>query len=82
VAPSICGRSEWNLLRITALAPTILNRLLDFRSGSLRAGRAGERIPVVARIFATVQTDPGAQWPPVQWVPGFFPGGKAAGACR
>jgi hypothetical protein len=82
VAPNICGRSEWNLLRITVLAPTILNRHLEFRSGSLWAGRAGERIPVVARFSATVQTDPGAHWLPVQWVPSFFPGNKAAGACR
>jgi hypothetical protein len=49
-------------------------------SDSLRAGRSGDRIPVGARISAPVQTGPGATQPPIQWVPGLFPGGKAAGA--
>ena len=30
-------------------------------SDSLRAGRAGDRIPVCARFSANIQTDPGAQ---------------------
>jgi hypothetical protein len=30
-APSICGSSMWNLLRITLLAPRILRWLLDFQ---------------------------------------------------
>jgi hypothetical protein len=35
-----------------------------------------------ARFSAPVQTGLGPTQPPMQWVPGFFPGGKAAGAWR
>jgi hypothetical protein len=49
-------------------------------SDSLRAGRSGDRIPVTARFFAAVQTGPGDRPASYKWVPGIFPGGKAAGA--
>ena len=48
-------------------------------SYSLRAGRPGDRIPVGVRFSAPVQTDPGHIQPPIQWVPGFFPGVKRPG---
>jgi hypothetical protein len=51
-------------------------------SDSLRAGGCGDRISVRARFSAHVQTGPGAQPPPRQWVPALLPGGKAAGAWR
>jgi len=47
-------------------------------SDSLRAARSGDRIPVVARFFAPVQTGPGAH--PASYTMGT--GGKAAGAWR
>ena len=37
----------------------------------------GNRIPLVARFSAPVQTDPVTH---PQWVPGLFPGDKEAGA--
>jgi hypothetical protein len=40
----------------------------------IRAGRSRDRILVGARFFAHVQTGPGAQPPPVQWVPGLSRG--------
>ena len=46
-------------------------------SDSLRAGRSGDRIPVVARFSATLQTGPGAHLAPVQRVPGLSVGSKA-----
>ena len=39
-------------------------------------------VPVVARFSSPIQTSMGPTQPPVQWVPGFFSGGKAAGAGR
>ena len=42
---------------------------------SLRAGRSGNRIPVLARFSAPVHTGPvGPTQPPVQWVPGLSRG--------
>jgi len=49
---------------------------------SLRAGRSGDRIPVVARFSALVQTGPGAHPASCTMVTGFFHGTKAAGAWR
>jgi hypothetical protein len=44
----------------------------------LRAGRSGVRILVGARGFSSLAL--GVTQAAIQWVPGFFPGGKAAGA--
>jgi hypothetical protein len=46
------------------------------------AGRSGDRIPVVVRLFATVQTCLVAHTASVKRVPCFFPGGKVAGVSR
>jgi hypothetical protein len=49
------------------------NRCKD--SDSLQAGRSGVRISVRARFSGLIQ-------PPVKWVMGLFPEGKADGAGR
>jgi hypothetical protein len=49
----------------------------------LLAGPSVDRIPVGARHFLYSRMsvrDAGRTQPPIQCVPGFFPGGKAAGA--
>jgi hypothetical protein len=46
---------------------------------SVRVGRSGDRIRVGARFSAPVQTGMDPTEPPIQWVSGLFPGGKAAG---
>ena len=38
-------------------------------SDSLRAGRSGDRIPVMARFYTPVQTGPGAHPASCKWVP-------------
>ena len=48
-------------------------------SDSLRAGRSGDWILVGARFSAPVKTVLRSTQPPVQRVPGFFPGGNVAG---
>ena len=47
---------------------------------TLPAGRSGILTPAKARSSATVQYEPEATQPPIQWVPSLFHGGKAAGA--
>jgi hypothetical protein len=47
----------------------------------IATGRYGDRIPVGARISASVQTGSGANKPPVKWVRAIARG-KAAGAWR
>jgi hypothetical protein len=50
-------------------------------SGYAGAGRSGVQIPVGARYFALIQKRLDWVWgstrPPVQWVPGIYPGDKA-----
>jgi hypothetical protein len=53
---------------------------LSLYSDSLRTGRSGERIPVQAKLSASVQTGNGAKPASCKWVPRLCPGGKAAGA--
>jgi len=71
----------------TGISPNLVwkERGLDIAVGiASRYGldRGGDRIPVGTRVSATVQTGPGPNQPPVQWVPGLFPGVNAAGAGR
>jgi hypothetical protein len=47
-----------------------------------RYGLDGRVIPVKATVSAIIQVGPRPTQPPVQWVPGLFPGVKAAGAGR
>ena len=48
-----------------------------------RAARSGDLIPVGGRdFFFSSRLVPGFTQPPIQWIPGLFPGGKAAGAWR
>jgi hypothetical protein len=51
-------------------------RYLSLYSDWLRAGRSGNRIPVGARFFAHVQTDPGAHPASCTMGTGSFPGAK------
>ena len=64
------------ILELTALigGPRWLSR----NSGSLRAGRYGDLIPVGARFSSPTQTGPGAYPASTQWVPGIFPEAKVA----
>jgi len=58
----------------------ILKKYFHYRNSNLlRAGRSGDRIPVVDEISAPVQTDPGAQ--PASCLMGtkYFPGVKRSG---
>jgi hypothetical protein len=67
-------------------SPSNLHFLLRWTShgagiaDSLRAGRAGDRIPVKARFSAPVQTGLGAHWIPYSTGTGSFSGGKSARA--
>ena len=51
-------------------------------SDSLRAGRAGDRLPERARFFAPLRPTLGLSQPSVQRVSCLFPVGKAAGVWR
>jgi hypothetical protein len=72
-----------NLLRLAAMSGCF-NRLTFHRSAgkaircsdSLRAGRSGDQIPVVARFSAPVQTGPRAHPASYTMVTGSFPGVK------
>jgi hypothetical protein len=46
------------------------------------AVRSGDQIPVGARSYAPVQKALVSTQPPIQWVPGLFPGDKMVGAWR
>jgi hypothetical protein len=50
-----------------------LGQLIQY-SDSLRAGRPEIESRWEARFSAPVQTGPGPTHPPIQWVPGLFPG--------
>jgi hypothetical protein len=58
-----------------------VGRVASQYSDWLRAGRSGDRIPVGARLFAQVQTDPGAHLATCTLGTGSFPGVKRPGRC-
>jgi hypothetical protein len=62
----------------TLYGPQQLSRYSD----CLQAGRSGDRKPVGATFTAPAQNGSVAPQPPVQWIPGLFPGRKEAGAWR
>ena len=68
-------RSELQSVTFHKCGPRWLSRY----SGSLRAGRSGDRIPAGARFSARVQTRPGALY---NGLSGVFPGDNAAEAWR
>ena len=82
------GRTEyWFVYRVTRLMDRSVGPLggpgwFSRYSDSLRAGRSGDRIPVVARFSAPVQTGPGTHPASYTMGTGSFPGGKVAGAWR
>jgi hypothetical protein len=58
------------------------NRWYTSYGDLLQAVRSGDRISVGARFSIPVETALGPTQPPIQWVPGLFSGGKAAGTWR
>jgi hypothetical protein len=56
--------------------------IVQLVSGSLRAGRFGDPIPVEARFSAPSQAGPGANTVFCKCVAGLFPGCEVAEACR
>ena len=49
-------------------------------SGSLWAGQCGDRTPVVPDFLQQSRPALEPTQPPIQWIPGIFSRGKAAGA--
>jgi hypothetical protein len=68
-----------NVFRVIARDLEFINFLLLFTSTRLRAGRSGDRIPVGASFFASVQTGPGAHPASCTLGIGSFPGVKRPG---
>jgi len=64
------------LLRTLEKIVGLVNTYMDRDSDSLRAGRSGDRILVVARLSAPVQTGPGARPASYSMGTGSFPGVK------
>ena len=58
------------------------NEEKEINTDEIQNTREYKKIPVRARFFASLQTGPGPTQPPIKWVPGLFPGGKAAGVWR
>ena len=67
-----------NIIIIVVKWPRQLNRYTD----SVRAGRSGNRIPMKARSPRPTRPALGPTPPPIKWIPGLFPGDKAAGVLR
>jgi hypothetical protein len=66
------------IIRIVVIIITIIIIIIIKTPAILMVRRPGDRIPVGARFFATVQTGPGPHPASYKMGTGSFPGGKAA----
>jgi hypothetical protein len=73
-------KTQKAMLKPVALCGYEICYTLSNDSGSLRAGRSGDRIPMEESLSAPVQTGPGAHPASYTMGTGSSPGGKATGS--